>query len=50
LADAVRTLVESGGPEPFVLEALVAYVLVWAHEWPDGFSQAFGPHSSEVLA
>lgn len=36
--------------EPWISEALGAYLLAWLHEWPVAFSEAFGTSTSEVIA
>ncbi len=37
-------------PPPWYLEAIGAWILAWAHEWPTGFADAFGADAAVVTA
>lgn len=50
LALAVRSVMRERNLEPWVLEAVAAWVIAWADEWPSGFRERFHPDSGAVEA
>lgn len=49
-AKAGATRLESDRLEPWVLEAVGAFTLGWAHEWPTSFGTEFGREALGVTA
>lgn len=48
LAHAVRAVMREHHLEPWVREAVAAWVMAWSDEWPAGFRQAFDAESDAV--